>query len=171
MIVLPVDVAWLVSLVSAYAPQSRDAAGGDAVPPDRADQIQPSAAVGVSADEKRRLARDLWPVFGAPTPRERMVALERLLTASALSPHVDTQARITWSTSLFERTEVLTARCAVTLLEVVTTHGWSRLGTCAGCDCLDAYVDRAGRTPRKYCSATCLNRARVRAFRSRQATP
>jgi hypothetical protein len=42
-------------------------------------------------------------------------------------------------------------------------YGWSRLGICAGDDCLDGYLDEAGRRTRRYCSVTCLSRARVRA--------
>lgn len=169
--ILSVDVEWLVLLVNAYSPSTQAVAGPDSVPQDRANGRQPSLAADVTSESKRALAERMWLVFGASTTDERIAALESLLARSALSPHVDAQARVTWSTNLVRPTDVLTARCAATLLEAVTTHGWARLGTCAGCACVDVYVDRAGRTPRKYCTGVCLNRARVRAFRARQATP
>ena len=56
------------------------------------------------------------------------------------------------------------------LLAATQEHSWLRVGTCAGDDCVDVYVDQDGRGARRYCSATCLNRARVRAYRSRQGT-
>lgn len=64
------------------------------------------------------------------------------------------------------RTEVVETDLAT--LWATQEHGWRRLGLCAGDDCQDVYLDEAGRGTRRYCSATCLNRARVRAFRSRR---
>jgi CGNR zinc finger len=64
---------------------------------------------------------------------------------------------------------VLRAGCAVALMAAVQRNGWDRLGIRDGADCVDVYLDEHGRAPRRYCSGTCLNRARTRAYRSRQA--
>jgi len=168
--VAPVGVDWLVLLINGHAPQAQEAAGDDAVRPERLDPDLLALAAEVRDDEKRRLAEDLWPVFAGPTLDQRVAALDDLLAVLELSPHADADGLLTWSTTLDKPADLLSASCIVAVLVVVTTYGWTRLGACAGCDCVDVYVDRARRGARKYCSATCLNRAKVRAFRARQAT-
>ena len=51
---------------------------------------------------------------------------------------------------------------------MIQAHGWERIGTCIGRDCVDVYIDQHGRSPRRYCSVTCLNRGKVRAYRARK---
>jgi predicted RNA-binding Zn ribbon-like protein len=65
--------------------------------------------------------------------------------------------------------ELVQSACAVSLAEMVTRQGWNRIGTCAGRDCVDVFIDDRGRTARRYCSPSCLNRAKVRAYRAREA--
>lgn len=167
----PVDFDWLVLLINGYAPQAQKAAGGDAVPVERVSEGQPSFAAGVTEDDKRQLAEDLWSVFAGPSPTHQVVAFSDLFAGIAASPHVGTDGRLAWRTARTSPSDLLAASCIVGLFGAITTYGWARLGTCAGCDCGDVYVDRAGRgRPRRFCSATCLNRAKVRAFRSRQAS-
>lgn len=166
-----VDVEWLVLLINGYGPQAQQAAGADAVPAAAVDEDQPAVAARVTGADKRRLAGDLWSVFAAPEPDQRAAAFGELLAVSELSPHVGAAAELTWSTPRDDPAHVLVASCTLSLLDAITAHGWARLGTCAGCDCLDVYVDRAARgRPRRYCSPTCLNRAKVRAFRARSTT-
>lgn len=168
----PVRIDWVVLLINAYAPQTRAVAGNDAVPVERARQDQPAVASCVTDDRMRQLAEDLWPVFAGSGPDLQAAAFEALLVTVAASPHVDVDGRLTWTTPRKETGDMLTASCVAALLEAITTYGWARLGTCAGCDCVDVYLDSVARgKPRKFCSATCLNRTKVRAFRSRQGTP
>lgn len=165
----PVDVGWLVLFVNGYSPQAGSAAGGDAVPPDRADQDQPALASEATGAQKAQVAERLWHVFAGPAREHQVAALDAVVATSRLEPHIGSQGQLTWTTSAGGSVDRLTAACTVCLIGAITTHGWDRLGTCAGRDCVDIYVDRAGRAPRRYCSPTCLNRAKVRAFRSRQA--
>lgn len=170
-VVAPVGVDWLVTLVNAYSPQAADAAGHGAVRTERADDDQPAVAARVSGATKTHLAEVLWPVFAGPTTEVQIEALDALLVAASLSPRLDADGRRAWETSLKSPADRLTAACAACLLEAVGTYGWSRLGACDGCDCADVYVDHARRSPRRYCSTTCLNRAKIRAFRSRRSAP
>lgn len=166
-----VSIDWLVLLINGYAAQPQEAAGSDAVPAERVCQDQPALAARVTNDEKRRLADGLWPVFAGPSPDQQVAVFDELLATITVSPHVDMDGRLSWSTPLDEPADALAASCIVSLLGAITTYGWAKLGTCAGCDCVDVYVDSAGRgQPRKYCSPTCLNRTKVRAFRSRHGT-
>ena len=167
--VLRVDIGWLVPFINAYSPQAQTAAGTDAVPPERADQAQPQLATLVTGVDKKGLAGALWCVFGVPTLGDRVDALDSMVAASRLDPHVDIDGDLQWTTRHHGSADLLSASCTVCLVDAITTYGWSRLGICAGCDCVDVYLDRANRAPRRYCSATCLNRAKVRAFRSRRA--
>lgn len=168
-VVVPVTASWLVLLVNGYSPQSRAAAEDDAVPPEDADRDQPALASGATTAQKIRLAEQLWRVFTSPAVRNQVAALDALVAASRLEPHIDAQGQLTWTTTLDTAADQLVAACTVCLFEAVAAHGWGRLGICHGRDCVDAYLDRAGRAPRRYCSPTCLNRAKVRAFRTRQA--
>ena len=162
----PPSVPWLVHLINGYAPQPRHAAGEDRAPyPDLT-----SDPPGIEAMTKRDLiciARRLWPVFGTVSDTERATLLNDLLEDAALSPRVDEHTTVSWTTSGVGA-RLLLAGCVVALLEATQAHGWQRLGTCAGDACVDVYVDEIGRGTRRYCSTTCLNRARVRAYRSRQ---
>lgn len=169
--VVPVDAAWLVLLVNGYSPQAQATAGDDAVPPEQADRDQPALASAVTGVEKVQLAKELWRVFTGPTLAGQVAALDALVATSRLEPHIDTAGHLVWTTPLDSTVGQLTASSTVCLIEAITTYGWGRLGTCDGRDCVDVYLDRAGRARRRYCSATCLNRAKVRAFRSRQAAP
>lgn len=167
----PVDTEWLVLLVNGYSPQAQDAAGDDAVPPEHADRDQPALASRATDIEKVQLAEKLWRVFSGPAGGSQVAALDALAATSRLDPHIDAEGHLTWTTPLDGTVDQLTASCTVCLIEAITTYGWGRLGICDGRDCVDVYLDRAGRAPRRYCSAACLNRAKVRAFRARQVAP
>lgn len=169
--VVPVSVDWLVVLVNAYSPQAGEAAGHDAVPTERADSDQPAIAARVSGAAKAHLSEALWPVFAGSTTENGVAALNALVATASLSPRIDADGWMAWNTSLRSPAGRLLAACAVCLLDAVSNYGWARLGTCDGCDCADVYVDSARRAPRRYCSTTCLNRSKIRAFRSRKDEP
>ena len=169
--VLPVAPEWLALFVNGYSPQTRAATGADAVPAEYADREQRPGSALATVTEKEQLAGRLWQVFGGPALESRVAALDALVVTSSLTPHVQVEGRLTWTTPHESAVGRLAAACTACLVDAVTARGWSRLGTCGGRDCLDVYLDRVGRAPRRYCSPTCLNRAKVRAFRSRQAAP
>lgn len=164
-----VPLPWLVTLVNEYAEQPRDAAGESGQPyPDLTGREQPTAASEVGATSLAAIAGRLWPVFAGTGTGGKAAALNRLLRDADLTPGVTPDGHPSWTTGHRAAAQVLTAGCAVALLGAVESIGWQRLGICAGSDCADVYIDRYGRTPRRYCSATCLNRARVRAYRKRR---
>lgn len=169
MVVVPeVPASWLVALVNGYGTRPRVVSGEQDRPREDLEALAGlPAVVRLARPDLVRIADGLWPVFAAPTPKEGADTLRRLLDGSRLAPTVDADGRSWWVTSRAGTAELVTAGCAVTLLAIVSTGGWSRLGTCDGADCADVYLDTSGRS-RRYCSPTCLNRARVRAYRARQ---
>jgi predicted RNA-binding Zn ribbon-like protein len=164
----PVPLPWLVTFINEYADQPREEARESSQPyPDLAGGEQPAAASQLGAATLAKIASALWAVFAATGASGKAAALNRLLREADLTPGVTPGGQLSWTTTHRAATRVLTAGCAVALLGAVETAGWQRLGTCAGSDCVDVYIDRRGPTPRRYCSDTCLNRARVRAYRTR----
>jgi CGNR zinc finger len=154
----PVSVPWLVELINGFAPQARLAAGEQDAPyPDL-------AGTDLGRADLIDLAARLWPVFGAESDTARAAALNEILELSELAPRVGPSA-VGWTCN---PGCALLSGCAATILDVLAEHEWDRLGTCDGHDCDDVYLAESARGARRYCSHTCLNRARVRAYRSRQ---
>ena len=164
-----VQLPWLVRLVNAYAPAPREAAGEDHDPyPDVMTDPPAPHIPGVAQQDLISVAHRLWLVFAAVSAAKRTAAFNEILDDAQLSPKVNERGELFWMTSRTDSEPLLLAGCAATLLAATQEHSWRRVGTCAGDDCVDVYVDQDGRGARRYCSATCLNRARVRAYRSRQ---
>ncbi len=164
-----VPLRWLVTFINEYADQPRDEARESGQPyPDLTDDEHPAAASQLSAATLAAIASALWPVFAATGSVQKAAALNRLLRDADLTPGVTPDGHLSWTTGHRATAPVLTAGCAVALLGAVESVSWQRLGTCGGSDCVDVYIDRRGRTPRRYCSDICLNRARVRAYRRRR---
>lgn len=167
-VVPPVTSSWLVTFINEYADQPRDKAGESGLPfPELARDEHPAAASQLSAATLAEIASTLWPVFAAAGSGQQAAALNRLLRDADLTPGVTPEGQLRWTTGHQAAAPVLTAGCAVALLSAVDSVGWEKLGICAGSDCVDVYIDHRGPTPRRYCSQTCLNRARVRAYRNR----
>ncbi len=163
-----VPLSWLATFINEYADQPRDEAGESGQPyPGLTGGEHPAAASQLGAAALAAIASALWPVFAATGMAQKAAALNRLLRDADLTPGVTPDGQLSWTTGHRAAARVLTAGCAVALLGAVEPAGWQRLGTCAASDCADVYIDRRGRTPRRYCSDTCLNRARVRAYRKR----
>lgn len=171
--VLPaVALPWLVTFINEYADQPRGEAGEAAQPyPGLHSGGQQPPVSQLSNAELARIASTLWPVFAVTGIEARAAALNELLRDAKLTPFTTPDGQAGWVTAHGAASAVLAAGCAVTLLGAVSSLGWQRLGICAGSDCVDVYIDQTGRTPRRYCSQACLNRARVRAYRSRHRRP
>lgn len=161
---VPAD--WLVDVVNQYGAEPRDATGESRGPYPDSSRGRPPSIPQLSVRQLVRLADQVWPVFSAE-PDERTAALNGLLATSRLTPSLDRQGRVLWWTSHHSPAKQVMAGAVVALLAVVQSSGWHRLGVCAGNDCADVHIDQRHR-PRRYCSTTCLNRARVRAYRARQ---
>ena len=164
-----VPVHWLVHVVNEYGHRPRAEAGESGHPYPALPQGGPPQAARLTEAELTALADRLWPVFGAPDLADRVTALNSLLSAAKLTPEIDDHGDQAWRTLHTQAAQIVAAGCAVALLDSVSRNGWHRLGICDGADCVDVYLDEHGRAPRRYCSAGCLNRARIRAYRSRHA--
>ena len=161
-----VALPWLMQLVNGYGSQPRMVAGEDRDPyPTLANGPGDGDVTTVSRSVLISLADRLWSVFAASDHAERAARLNDLIEEAGLSPRIDEHGAPSWVTSRGDR---LVAACAAAVLEAVREHGWARLGICAGDACVDVYLATSARGQRRYCSSACLNRARVRAYRSRQ---
>jgi predicted RNA-binding Zn ribbon-like protein len=170
MSVIPsVPLPWLVRLVNGYAPRPREIAGEVHDPyPDVMTESQAPRISRMAQRDLISIADRLWLLFAAVSETERAALFNDLLDDAELSPKVNERGELFWVTIRTGSGPLLLAGCAAALIAVTQEHAWRRLGICAGDDCAGVYVDEAGRGARRYCSATCLNRARVRAYRSRQ---
>ena len=164
----------LVWLVNEWGSVPRAAAGEDRAPyPDAGLLAGLLAGSGVRAcppellttQALRRTADRLHPVFAAG-PGDRAVLVNSLLTETAIRPALeltDGQPAETWRVD--DAGEGLAAAAALTLRHQLAAAGPSRLGTCEGRRCADAYNDTSPAARRRFCSVTCQNRARVAAWR------
>jgi predicted RNA-binding Zn ribbon-like protein len=62
----------------------------------------------------------------------------------------------------------MAVEAAMAVSEVIRMKELARLQVCAGSDCKDVYVDLSKNRSRRFCSATCGNRANVAAYRARR---
>ena len=161
-----VPLSWIVDVVNEYGHRPREVAGESAQPYPAHTAHAPPAARRLRTAALVALAALLWPVFDQRDPPARAAALTGLLAVADLTPSVDADGIVSWSTRHHVDRETVVAGCAVALLGEIQHGGWHRLGTCDGTDCVDVYAHDRGRR-RRYCSTTCLNRARIRAYRAR----
>jgi hypothetical protein len=160
---MPVPV--LVELVNEFGHQPRAVAGESAAP------YPPVPWNGTGEPPETEstiaLADDLWPVFRLPDDEVRARHLSALILSSGLQPAISPTGVMTWVVKDESPDARLRAAALGALASAVVRFGWDRLGTCAAIDCADAFIDDGARAHRIYCSPTCLNRSRVRAYRQR----
>lgn len=65
----------------------------------------------------------------------------------------------------------MAVEAAMAMADVIRVDELGRLRVCSGEDCQDVYVDLSKNRSRRFCSATCGNRANVAAYRARRAEP
>jgi predicted RNA-binding Zn ribbon-like protein len=170
-LVAPLPLPILLRLINGWGTAPRRAAGeSDAPYPDLellADHL--ADAPGLDHHGAVDAADRLHEVFAAPSGDRRAERLNALVRTTGLRSRLvahDWAIHEEWATS---RPELqLLAAGALSLLELLADQpDSSRLGTCSGDDCVDAYVDRSPGGRRRYCSLTCQNRARTRHYRAR----
>jgi predicted RNA-binding Zn ribbon-like protein len=162
---------WVVLLINEYGEEPRRMASESSQPfPAIPAAWPPDVAQLPSVADLQTVASTLWTVFAGTSEDQRAQRLNAILEQVDLQPRLDSTGRLTWVRPETSRRDLLLlAACAATLVDAVTRFGWKRLGVCAGRDCGDVFIDESGRRLRSYCSGTCLNRARVRAYRSRSS--
>ena len=172
----PLPVAFLVLLVNNWGDAPRASSNQSDHPYPTMDRLRekfPEYAPWVEGVDEATMvetANLVYPVYAASTGGDCAERLNDLVAQSGLAPMLgaeDWQIREVWRATRPGRE--LMAAAALTMIEQMRADpDASRLGTCAGDDCTDVYVDhsRAGR--RSFCCVGCQNRARSRAYRARK---
>lgn len=173
-VVGPLPLAVLVTVVNEWGDVPRRAAGEDADPypsPAALRADEPGLWRGVPDTDETVLvevANLLHPVFAAASDVECAEHLDRLVRDSGLVPAVTSdggEVRQVWCVPAGRR-ELLAAAVLAVLEQLRRDPEVGRLGTCAGEDCADVFVDQSPAGRRHFCSLTCQNRARARAYRA-----
>lgn len=157
----------LVRLVNEWGTVPRRTAGEQDQPYPAAGDLDLGVPARLGDAGLRRIADLLYPVFAAPDARTRAELVTALLHQTGVRPVVAADAHGAWVVD--QRRHAPVAAAALTLRDHLDRYGDARLGTCAGRDCADVYVDTSPTRDRRYCSVTCQNRARVAAYRRRHA--
>ncbi|MCR2800574.1 MULTISPECIES: CGNR zinc finger domain-containing protein [unclassified Microbacterium] len=108
------------------------------------------------------------PIFAAPSGSECAERLNGLISEAQMSPALSSEAwtvQEVWHTARPDR--ALLAGATLSLIDHLRHEpDASRLGVCEGDACADVYVDQSPAGRRQYCSLTCQNRNRTRAYRA-----
>lgn len=116
------------------------------------------------------VANLVYPVFASASGAECAGHLNRLLAETGMTPALVSCGRSVhevWRAPMPGR-ELLAAAVLSLIEHLRREPDASRLGTCEGDACADVYVDQSPGGRRHYCSLTCQNRARARAYRARR---
>jgi predicted RNA-binding Zn ribbon-like protein len=161
----------VLDLVNHYAPRPRVAAQDESKGYRDLGAVLGEVAAGLpptTEDVLHGAAEDAYQVFlDAHTGRDVAPALNALLAAARPTPRLGADGAVSWEVG--DDGDPLRAAMAITLLDWVHSRGADRLGLCEGIRCADAFADSSAAGQRKYCSAGCLNRHKVAAYRRRAA--
>lgn len=141
---------------------------------DHAEWFTPGTALELSAADTRRAAAaaDLVRAVAVAGSQADVVArLNDLLALARPRPYAtdhDGDLHLHYARPDAPVLEQLTTTVAMGLSQVVTLHGWQRLGVCSAEGCDDVYVDTSRNASRRYCSNTCASRSTVAAYRARR---
>ncbi|WP_120004252.1 CGNR zinc finger domain-containing protein [Nesterenkonia muleiensis] len=115
-------------------------------------------------------ANRLYPLFSRSSPEERADHINHLIHETAMHPVLTADGwsiREIWRSGRPQRR--LLAGATLTLIKQLRYDPDARrLGTCHGDACADAYIDQSAAGRRQFCSLTCQNRHRTRAYRARR---
>lgn len=115
----------------------------------------------------------LRAVFHAEGDEERMAALNAIAVEAHVVPEMTNHDETCGWHLHFGPDDLpihrrLAGECAMALMLAAAAEGPSRLGTCQGVECDDAFVDTTRNHSQRYCSGTCSTRTRVSALRARR---
>ena len=177
----PMPMPVLLRLINTWGDAPRVAAGEarDPYPGiDRLREMEPefwsglSSIDGAPVDAQTLIdtANRLHPVFAADSGDACAARLDGLVGDAALEPWFVADAWHIHDAFRSRRPErlVLASAVAAVIEQLRDNPDASRLGVCSGDDCLDAFVDESPSARREFCSLTCQNRARARAYRARK---
>ncbi|WP_029431250.1 CGNR zinc finger domain-containing protein [Blastococcus sp. URHD0036] len=136
--------------------------------------FSPGAVLEFDAGEARAAAETadlVRAVALAQSPAEVLDGLNALLTRARPQPYAtdhDGDLHLHYTPDDAPVLDQMTTTVAMGLSQVVTQHGWQRLGVCSAEGCDDVYVDTSRNASRRYCSNTCASRSTVAAYRARR---
>jgi predicted RNA-binding Zn ribbon-like protein len=132
------------------------------------------AAVPDAGVRLEHMAAELRAVFTADGVAQAAAVLNRLLRSYHARPYltddVDQPFHLHFHSDAATAVEALGGELATALALVVDTYGQKRFGLCEARNCDRGYVDLTRNGSRRYCSDACRARAKMAAYRSRQAT-
>ncbi|MFF3767524.1 CGNR zinc finger domain-containing protein [Streptomyces sp. NPDC001922] len=135
-------------------------------------RVARAALTEAQLEELRAWCLPLWEAFAAPTTREQVIAVNRLLADAAAGPYVSTHdGQAPHLHYADEDADVVTrvrAATAAGLALVLTETDPCRLGRCGAPGCRIVFVDVSRNGRRAYCSRQCATRVHVSAHRDRK---
>lgn len=171
--VRPLPLAVVVTIVNEWGDEPRAAAGEttDAYPDlDRLRVEQPGPwepVAGSPTVDLVQVANLMHSVFAARSGSECAERLNRLVDIAGLQRRLigtEWSVREAWYAP--PDRQVLAAATLSVVDRLRHEPDARRLGTCQGAECVDAFVDASPAGRRRYCSVTCQNRERARAYRA-----
>lgn len=173
-VVHPLPIMLLVQIVNQWGNEPRMAAHGGTRPYPSVDALRaenPDIWSRFPAIDEVTLvetANLVYPVFASETGAECSEHLNAILGELRMSyafASEESSVREVWR--LADSDDALLAGAALCLMNHFRLEPDSgRLGTCEGDACVDVYVDQSPSRRRRYCSLTCQNRNRTRAYRA-----
>src|SRR6201995_1481208 len=139
-----------------------------------AEWLSPGTETELSDRDRARVARLSGLVRGvalAGTQDDVISRLNDLLPQASPHPYAtdhDGDLHLHYARPGAPLLEQLTTTVAMGISQVVTQHGWQRIGVCSAEGCDDVYVDTSRNASRRYCSNTCASRSTVAAYRARR---
>lgn len=173
-VVQPLPISLLIHVVNEWGDAPRAAAqeGSKPYPEVAAFQAENPELWGnfPSLDQESliEVANLMHPLFTSESGEECAKGLNEVIAQAGMVPSLsseDWSIREVWH--VFRPDRVLLAGAALSLVHQLRHEpDASRLGTCEGDACVDVYVDQSPGRRRQYCSLTCQNRNRTRAYRA-----
>jgi predicted RNA-binding Zn ribbon-like protein len=130
-------------------------------------RLGPADAAAIAAVEA-----ELRAVFEATGVDDAAARVNRLLLRAGGRPQLSNHHGTPWHLHVTDDdapwAEWLAATTGLGLARMLAEDGLARLGRCAAPGCRRVFAGGPRNHPRRYCSPTCGNAARVRAFRDRR---
>lgn len=122
----------------------------------------------------REAQKQLRKAFREGDDRRKVHHINALMAAWPVTPRISGHDSGRWHMHVtglggpaYAAAEYVTSAC-YGLAIALTERGANRLGTCADESCGNAFLERNGGRPRRWCSDRCATRAHVAAYRSRR---
>jgi predicted RNA-binding Zn ribbon-like protein len=133
---------------------------------------------GRTAEELIQLAAELRSIFelmGAGRADQAAALVNSLLARYQAAPQLARHDGEPWHLHFHSQAKeaggaiARGATCVIALAVVMGSPGLARLGVCGSTHCDRVFIDTSKNGSRRFCSATCLSRTKVAAFRARRA--